>query len=98
MVKIVNRTEEIKKEDRLYRNMLEKTVKMFGAKSVTGLDRLRITVYDKDQAVMAVDVISSLIYLYDAKYLARTEKLARDYESMAEREYTINLEYKSKSP
>lgn len=95
MVKIVDRTEEKKREDKLYRGMLEKAVKMFGDENVSGLGTLRITAYDKrDRAVIAVDVISSLIYLYDAKYFTRIKKLAKDYESMARREFTINLEYK----
>lgn len=96
MVKIVDRTEEKKREDKLYRNMLEKAIKMFGDKNIRGLDGLRITVYNKvnvEKYAMAVDPISSRIYVYDAKYLARTKKLARDYESMAGREFTINLKY-----
>ena len=95
VVKIVDRTEEKKREDKLYRGMLEKAVKMFGDENVSGLDTLRITAYDKrDRAAMAVDVISSMIYLYDSKYFLRAKKLARNYESMAGREFTINLEYK----
>lgn len=96
MVKIVDRTKEKKREDKLYRGMLEKAVKMFGDKSIRGMDGLRITVYNKvnvEKYAMAVDVISSRIYLYDSEYFLRAKKLARDYESMAGREFTINLEY-----
>jgi len=94
MVKIIDRTKEKKREDKLYRSMLEKAVSMFEGRNVTSLDGSSITFYDEDQGVMRVDVISSLIYLYDARYLARVKKLAREYESMAGEEFTINLEYK----
>ena len=93
MVKIVDKTKERKMEDKLYRSMLEKAVDMFGDKNVTGLDSLRITVYDKDQGIIGIDVISSQIHLYDNRYLARAKKLAMSYESMTEREFTIELEY-----
>ena len=92
-MKIIDRTKERKREDKLYRSMLERAVSMFGDKNVGGLDNLRVTVYDKDQGVIAVDVISSQIHLYDARYLPRTKKLAREYEFMTKREFTIKLEF-----
>ena len=99
MVKIVDRSDERIRENSLYIGMLERAVRMFGAKSVRGLDNLRITVYNNadvksELAVISVDVISSRIKLYDAGYLTRVKKLASDYESMVEREFTIELEYK----
>lgn len=106
MVKIIDKTDPRKRENKVFQSMLERAERMFGAE-VTSNESLSIFdiykhPYSESPLLAAqINIPLSLIRLHNPEYLGYVERLAHDYESMPERkfisskiEFTIELDYK----